>query len=328
MTMAVRWVRWAGHVGFGLVLAGATAWAATAVGVQFAGFGRGVGWGLIALACAALLVLRWRGGQARTGFAVAALVVGAWYQTIQPRQDRDWAADVEHGISGTVTGFTVTLHNVRDFVWTSDSATTPFWESRTYDLDQLSSVDMFTSTWVNPDIAHLIVSFGFGAASRIAFSVEIRKEKGESFSTIGGFFRDFELVLIAADEADVIRVRTNLRGEEVLMFPVKLKPEQMRALFLTYLDLGNALAERPQFYNTVTANCTSTVYGLVQVIKPDMPLDRRLLLSGQLPEYIDELGGLPGAIPMDQRRAAAPISERAKGMVAGANFSDWIRSGD
>ncbi len=91
---------------------------------------------------------------------------------------------------------------------------------------------------------------------------------------------------------------------------------------------GRALAERPQFYYTVAANCTSTVYGLVQVIKPDMPLDRRLLLSGQLPEYIDELGGLPGAIPMDQRRAAAPISERAKGMVAGANFSDWIRSGD
>lgn len=323
MTMAVRW---AGHAGFGLLLAGATAWAATAVGVQFSGILQGLAWALLAAVCVTLLALRWRGGRAWTGFAVAVLVVGAWYQTIQPRQDRDWAADVEHGISGTVTGSKVTLNNVRDFVWTSESEATPFWESRTYDLDQLSSVDMFTSTWGNPDIAHLIVSFGFGASRRIAFSVEIRKEKGESFSTIGGFFREFELVLIAADEADVIRVRTNLRGEEVLMFPVKLKPEQMRALFLSYLDFGNKLAIRPQFYNTVTANCTSTVYGLVQVIKPDMPLDRRLLLSGQLPEYIDELGGLPGSIPMEQRRAAAAISAKARGMMAGADFSDWIRS--
>ena len=73
---------------------------------------------------------------------------------------------------------------------------------------------------------------------------------------------------------------------------------------------GNELAAAPQFYNTVTANCASTVYHLVQVIKPDMPLDYRLLFSGQLPEYIDELGGLPGDMPMDQRRKLARVHVR------------------
>jgi hypothetical protein len=324
-TLARIW-RWTGHAAFGLMVAVGCLWTGVALWVQLSGTSQLVAWGALAVAGVSVLALRFVGRrQAWAGFAIAAAVVAVWYQTIQPRQDRDWAADVEHGISGTVDGSKVTLKNVRDFTWTSASDATPFWESRTYDLDQLSSVDMVTSTWGDPDIAHLIVSFGFGPGQHIAFSVEIRKEKGESFSTIGGFFREFELVLIAADEADVIKVRTNQRGEDVHMFPVKLGPEKMRSLFMSYLDLGNHLAAQPQFYNTVTANCTSTVYRLVQVIKPDMPLDHRLLLSGQLPEYIDELGGLQGSGPMDARRAKAAISERAKGMMAGADFSDWIR---
>ena len=145
------------------------------------------------------------------------------------------------------------------------------------------------------------------------------------FSTVGGFFRQFELVLIAADERDVVRLRTNLRREDVRLFPVKLKPEQMRILLISYLDLGNSLADQPQFYNTVTANCTSTVYRLVQTIKPDMPLDIRLLLSGRLPEYINELGGLQGDLPMDQRRLAAAITAKAQGIGPDQDYSALIR---
>jgi len=120
-------------------------------------------------------------------------------------------------------------------------------------------------------------------------------------------------------------VRSNFRGEAVHLFPVKLDAAQRRALLLRYIGFGNELAAAPQFYNTVTANCASTVYGLVQVIKPDMPLDYRLLYSGQLPEYIDELGGLAGDVPMDQRRAAAAISAKAQGWQPGQDFSALIR---
>ena len=319
--------RWLAHAGFILLLAAATAWAATAIWVQLTGLPEILA--LAALGIAALTTLTLRLIQRRKAwatFAVTALAVGGWYQTIQPQQDRNWAPDVAHGISGTVTGNIATLQNVRNFTWTSDSQATPLWETRSYNLDQLQTVDMITSTWGDPNIAHLIVSFGFADGQHLAFSVEIRKEVGESFSSIGGFFRQFELALIAADENDVVRVRTNQRGEDVHLFPVKLKPEQQRTLFLTYLDLGNRLAVQPEFYNTVTANCASTVYHLVQVIKPDMPLDRRLLFSGQLPEYIDELGGLPGTMPMAERRAAAAISARALSITTGQDYSTLIRA--
>jgi hypothetical protein len=318
--------RWLGHSGFVLMLAIATIWTATAFYIQTHGMMQIIAWVLLALAAIAILVWRLRSRRfAWAGFATLAILVGGWYQTIQPQQDRDWAADAEHGVTGELKGTIATLQNVRNFSWTSDTEAAPHWESRSYDLDQLQTVDMFTSTWGDPDIAHLIVSFGFTGGEHLAYSVEIRKEKGESFSTIGGFFRQFELVLIAADEADIVKVRTNMRGEDVHLFPVKLSEERRRALFLRYMEFGNELAKAPQFYNTVTGNCASTVYHLVRAIKPDMPLDRRLLFSGQLPEYIQELGGLPGDMPMDKRRKLAEISAIAQMAVPGADFSAVIR---
>ena len=320
-------VRALGHLGFATLLILATVWAATALHVHLTGGILWGAWGLLGVAALTALALRLRSRRkAWALFAIAALAVGGWYQTIQPSQTRAWAAEVAHGVRYTRADDILTLQNVRNFNWTSAATAIPAWESRRYDLAKLATVDMLTSVWDSPDIAHLIVSFGFEGGGHVAFSVEIRRESHESFSTIGGFFRQFELVLIAADERDVVRLRTNLRHEDVHLFPVNLNPEQRRTLLLTYLDLGNQLAAKPQFYNTVTANCTSTVYRLVQVIKPDMPLDRRLLLSGQLPEYIDELGGLPGAIPMAQRRQLAAITARAQSIAPDQDYSTLIRA--
>jgi hypothetical protein len=328
MPPALRTVaRLAGHLAFAVVIAAGAAWAATALWVQLAPPVLWLAWAALALAVIAALALRWR-SRARSWAVVliAAVAVGGWYMTLHPRQDRDWAPDVAHGVTSTVAGDIVTVSNIRNFDWTSTTEATERWETRTYDLAQLDTVDMFTSVWDNPDIAHLLVSFGFSDGQYLTFSVEIRREADEVFSSIGGFFRQFEIALIAADEGDIIRLRTNFRREDVHRFAVNLNAEQRRALFLTYLDFGNQLAAEPKFYNTVTANCASTVYQLVRAIKPDMPLDRRLLFSGGLPEYIDELGGLVGDMPMDQRRKAGAITARAQAIPAGADFSAGIRA--
>lgn len=315
-----------GHIGFVILLALGTAWAATALYIQLHGWVQIAALTALGFGVLAVLILRFgKRHKGWLGFAIVALAVAGWYQTIHPQQNRDWAPDVAHIVTGTVSGDQVSLQNVRNFDWTSDTTAIPRWESRSYDLTQLQTVDMFTSTWGDPNIAHLLVSFGFAGGDQVVFSVEIRRESDEVFSSIGGFFRQFELALVAADEADIVKLRTNFRGEDVHRFQVKLDATQRRALFLRYVALGNQLAARPEFYNTVTANCASTVYHLVQVIKPDMPLDLRLLFSGQLPEYIDELGGLPGNMPMDQRRKLAAISAVAQTWQPGQDFSALIR---
>lgn len=321
-----RFARGLAHTFFVLMLALATAWAALALWFQLSGALRLVAFALLGVACLATLILRFQSRRkAWATFALSAVLVGAWYQTIHPRQDRNWQPEVAHGVTADINGPVVTLHNIRNFNWTSETEAVPDWQTLTVNLDQLTGLDMFTSTWGNPDIAHLIVSFGFADGQHVAFSVEIRKEVAETYSTLGGFFRKYELVLIGAQENDVVRVRTNMRHEDVHLFPVALPADKQRDLFLQFVGLGNQLAEKAKFYNTITANCTSTVFLLVRTFQPNLPLDRRIILSGRLPEYIDEMGGLQGDAPMDQRRAEGAITARAQTIGAEQDFSTFIR---
>lgn len=322
-----RFWRWLGAGLFALVWLCFAVLAVLALDIQLSGTVRTIALAALAIAMLAAGVLRYRrsrpAGWAMLLATITAMLV--WYGTLTPRQDRDWAPEVAHSVSGTVNGDQVTLANVRNFNWSSETTASEHWETRRYGLSRLDSVDMFTSVWGNPNIAHLIVSFGFLGGDEVAFSVEIRKERDEEYSSLGGFFRQFEIALIAADEGDIVKLRTNYRGEDVSRFPVKLTPDQRRALFLSYVDFGNQLNADPQFYNTVTANCSSTVWRLAKVIKNDIPFDYRLLLSGRLPEMLEALGALPGDEPMAERRAAAHITDRAKALPQGADYSDWIR---
>ncbi len=173
-----------------------------------------------AMAVAALWgVRRGRENWALVGIFSAAFVVLAvsWW-LMQPSQDRDWADDVAQRLQPQVHGDIVTLHNVRNFDWRSETDYVPRWETRQYDLNRLVSADLALSYWMGPAIAHTLVSFGFDDGSHVVFSLEIRKERGEAFSALGGFFRSFEETLVAADERDILRVRTNVRGEDMYLY--------------------------------------------------------------------------------------------------------------
>ncbi|MBD3785908.1 MAG: DUF4105 domain-containing protein [Sphingomonadales bacterium] len=322
-----RTVRIFGFSVFALVALLGSAWAATAIWVQLAGPARGIGWALIAAALIAAGLARAR--SRRLGWAVLALAAAVtlgWYQTITPREDRLWATEVSRGVKAQVAGDIVTLSDIRDFNWITPDQATERWITRSYDLSKLASLDMITSVWANPDIAHLLVSFGFEGGEQVVFSVEIRKEQGEAFNEIGGFFRQFELVLIGATETDIVKLRTNLRQEDVSLYPVDLTPEQRREMFMAYVALAQRLEAGPEFYNTITANCTTVVWRLAHVLKNDLPIDRRLILSGNLPEYLQSLGALGGIGSMAERRAAAAISAKARALPPGADFSAGIRA--
>ena len=264
-------------------------------------------------------------------YGVLFAAILAWWATITPSNTRKWAPDVAQQLSGNITGNIAQLHNVRNFDWQTDTRSTQRWEDRLYNLNQLVSVDMATSYWMGPAIAHTLVSFGFddgkGPRKYLTFSVEIRKEAGEKFSAIGGFFKQFELSLVAAEERDILRVRTNMRGEDVYLYSIHMPRSAMRALFALYVDKANALVEQPAFYHTLFANCTTIVFDMVRSIVPGLPLDWRLLASGYLPQYVDSVGALAREHDFDAIHAAARISDRAKAVQAGEDFSAAIRKG-
>jgi hypothetical protein len=260
-------------------------------------------------------------------FAVAFGALLIWWQRIAPSNDRVWADDVAQMTTGMVDGKHVTLHNVRNFEWRSNTDYTQRWETRDYDIDHLNSVDMIMSYWAGPSIAHLLISFGFDDGAHVAFSVEIRREKSESFSEIGGFFKEFELSILAADERDVIRVRTNVRGEDDYLYRIRMPVEDIRALFLSYIGQANALVKQPRFYNTITVNCTTLVYQMMQHIVGYLPMDYRLLLSGYIPGYVYRVGGLDDRFSLAELRARGRITERAKQADRSESFSADIRLG-
>jgi hypothetical protein len=276
-----------------------------------------------------LMIAFWP-GRPEVGLLAFAAAFGAlliWWQRITPSNDRIWADDVAQMTTGTVDGNRVTLRNVRHFDWRSNTDYTQRWETRHYDLDRLDSVDMIMSYWTGPAIAHMLISFGFDDGEHVTLSVEIRRERIESFSEIGGFFKEFELSIIAADERDVIRVRTNVRGEDTYLYRLRMPVSAMRSLFLGYIDEANTLVRAPRFYNTITVNCTTLVYHMMQGIVGYLPLSYRLILSGYLPEYVYRVGGLDQRYSLEELRARGRISERAKQADPSGTFSADIRRG-
>jgi hypothetical protein len=260
-------------------------------------------------------------------FATAFVVLLAWWHRVEPSNNREWADDVAQMTTGVVEGERVTLHNVRNFDWRTTSDYTQRWETRSYDLSRLSGVDMILSYWSMRAIAHVLISFGFDDGEHVVFSVEIRREKTEEFSEVGGFFKEFELSILACDERDVIRLRTNVRHEDDYLYRIRMRAANMRSLFLSYVNEANELACTPRFYNTLTVNCTTLVYQMMRRIVGRLPLDYRLLLSGYLAAYVHKVQGLDPRYGLEELRRLGRITERARKSDRHPTFSADIREG-
>jgi len=276
-----------------------------------------------------VLIALWQG---RSGIAVeifvpAFLALIFWWHHIVPSNDRAWADDVSRITNGTIEGNLVTLHNVRNFDWRSNEDYTQRWETRVYDLTKLDSVDMVMSYWDGYTIAHMLISFGFEDGEHVAFSVEVRRLKNKTYSEIGGFFKNYGLSIIAADERDVIRVRTNVRGEDDYLYRIRMPQNAMRSLFLGYVEQASQLVNQPRFYNTITVNCTTLVYHMMKRIVGHLPWSYRLLATGYLPAYVYKVGGLDQRFTLDELRALGRITERAKQSGRSVSFSEDIRRG-
>ncbi|TMB44280.1 MAG: DUF4105 domain-containing protein [Deltaproteobacteria bacterium] len=260
-------------------------------------------------------------------FALAAAALFAWWSTIRPSNDRQWQPDVAQPPHAQLHGDELTIHNVRNFDYRTETDFSERWETRTYDLAKLDRLDFFMSYWGSPAIAHTIMSWAFTDGQHLAISIETRKEVGETYSTVAGFFRQYELYYVAADERDVIRVRTNYRGEDVYLYPLRTPRDRVRRALLEYAESMNRLAVVPEFYNEGTGNCTTTIRTNLEHMGISMPLDWRLLVNGYLNELLYEKNVIDTSRPLDVVKASSLIDARAKAADQAPDFSSRIREG-
>ncbi|MDR3448690.1 MAG: DUF4105 domain-containing protein [Alphaproteobacteria bacterium] len=260
-------------------------------------------------------------------FALAFAAIVVWWGTIQPKATANWATDVSRQATGVVNGDILTMTDVRDFDWATRTEFTEKWVTESYDLSKLRDLDLFLAYWAGPEMTHVIVSFGFEDGRHLAWSVEVRSLMGGEFSPIADLFRNSPLVIIASEERDVVRLRSNVRKEDVQLYRLRTPPATARAILLQYVEESNGLAVQPRFYNSILTNCSTAVVALVRAAGAYMPLDWRLVVNGFLPSYLYDHGAVDTSIPLEELRERSRISARAIAADGSPDFSKLIRVG-
>jgi hypothetical protein len=287
--------------------------------------------GLALLALIGLGLRRWR-WRALVAYGAAFALALAWYFRLEPSNDRDWIADVAILPHATVEGDIVTVHNIRNFTYRSETDFTPAYYDKRFDLRQLDGVDLVAVYWMGPSVAHIFLSFSFAGGDHLAVSIETRKEKGEGYSTVKGFFRQYELYYVVADERDVIRLRTNYRQdppEQVHVYRLKGTVEGARRVFMDYIREINALHKQPEFYNSLTTNCTTNIWTHALVNPGHVPFSWKILASGYVPEFLYEQGRLDDeGLKFTDLQARSFVNARAQAAGEAADFSRRIRAAD
>jgi hypothetical protein len=320
-----------GVIAFALVIIGTTLWGVGALYFSpllpeaWRPFGASA---YAALTVLAFFFLRRRGRTALAALAVFVILVFLFLR-VPASNDRDWQPEVLRAPYATITGDLITFHNVRNFNYRTESDFDPLWETRTYNLSKLDSADIIAVYWAGKAIAHVMLSFGFQGKDYLTVSIETRKEKGESYSTLAGFFRQYELYYVVADERDVVRVRTTYRQpqEDVYIYRINGPIQNLRRVFLDYVKSMNELSERPSYYNTLTTNCTTSILMHSRMNPESPPLSWKILLSGYVPDYLYELGRLDTSRPFAELEKISHVNARAHAADKDAEFSRRIRDG-
>jgi hypothetical protein len=244
-----------------------------------------------------------------------------------PSNDRDWAADQAVLSTAEFAGDEVQVCNVRFCNYhTSDNYDLRH-EDRTYRLADLETVDFIVVPFGDmPNLAHTMLSFGFKGENYLAVSVEIRKEKGERYSALKGLLRQYELMYVVADERDLIKVRSNLRLEDVYIYRAKATPAQARDLFVDVMRRVNKLAAEPEFYDAVTNNCTTNIVQHINHLSPGrIQYSAKVLLPGHSDRLAYDLGLIESDTDFERTRLRARINELAYAHRDSPDFSAMIR---
>lgn len=307
--------------------AGCAAWAFGALHYDFPVAPGAAAWAF-AFAAAIVLIFIRGAGRKLSAVIVMFVLVLVWWRTLKPRSDRPWQPDVARTAWAEIRGDEVTLHNVRNCEYRTETDYTPRWETRTLRLSQLTGIDLAINYWGSPYMAHPIVSFQFADAPPVCLSIETRKEAGESYSAIGGFYRQFELIYIVAEERDVIRVRTNFRkGEDVYLYRLTAPVAKARERFMDYVTALNELHEHPRWYNAATTNCTTSIR-TQRAVTERAPWDWRILVNGKGDELLFERHAIAtGGLDFAELKKQARINEAARAADDAADFSQRIRAG-
>lgn len=254
-----------------------------------------------------------------------------WQATKKVPLEGDWKEHLAIIPTAEFNGDKVTVRNVRNYRYGPTEADMhPAYYDRTYDLNGVKKVWYVTEPFnENQMAAHTFVSFEFENGDFLAISIEARKTNEQEYSIWKGAMRTYPLVYVAADERDVILLRANLRKDKVYVYPVKLsKPENGRLLLTDMLTTMNELVTtKPQWYNTLFANCTSAIVKHVNKLSPDRisKFSWQLWLTASADELALKTGLIDTDLNIEEARKMYNINVASEKAGDVATYSQDIR---
>jgi Domain of unknown function (DUF4105) len=252
--------------------------------------------------------------------------VVAWWISIRPSHDRNWRPEVAVMPRVVVDGDRVHLTGVRNFDYRTRNDFTVRYEEREVQLSHLAALDFYVSYFTEGPVGHTFLSFIFDNAPPLSISIETRPEVGEGFAPVASLFKQFELIYVVGDERDLVRVRTNYRGEPVYLYRLNTSADDARRLLLVYLGRINELADHAEFYNLLTNSCTINIVRYANAAGRSGRFDIRHLLNGLVDGYLYYSGRIDTTLPFDELRRRSVINEAAQAADGAADFSERIRA--
>jgi hypothetical protein len=148
----------------------------------------------------------------------------------------------------------------------------------------------------------------------------------EQFSPLKGLWRHFQIMYVIGDERDLLHLRANLRQDPVYVYPAIAPAEKVRELFLNMLARANQLYSRPEFYNTLTNNCTTNIVAHVNTIAPrKIPRSWGIIFPAFSDRLAYHLGLIDTTLPFQGTRRRHRINDRARQFANHPDFSRKIR---
>lgn len=255
--------------------------------------------------------------------------VSQFVSKLKPSNDRQWVPEMATlpYVIASPGSPTLTIKNIRNskYVTAEDYIVQHY--DRTIDISDIQSADYIVAPFNGAEaLAHTMISFGLTDGSFIVVSVEVRKEQGEEYSALQGLGPKFELMYIIGDEKDLIRIRTGHRDTAVYVYPTVATPEHAQALFIDIMARVNKLASKPEFYNTLTNNCTTNLKKHVNRIAGGrLKYDWRVLLPAHSAKYAYDLGLLDNSIPFEDLQSLSLVNDLADKYYNAPDFSHKIR---
>jgi hypothetical protein len=270
----------------------------------------------------------WFSRQRRMSILAAVLFLGvvAWWIAIPPSHDRNWRPEVAVMPRAVIDGDRVRLTGVRNFDYRTRNDFTVRYEEREILLSHLVALDFYVSYFTEGPVGHTFVSFIFDNAPPLSISIETRPEVGEGFAPVASMFKQFELIYVVGDERDLVRVRTNYRGEPVYLYRLNTSAEDVRRLLLVYLTRINELADHAEFYHLLTNSCTINIIRYANAAGRVGSFNIRHLLNGLIDGYLYFSGRMNSTLPFDELRRRSLINETAQAADGATDFSDRIRA--